>query len=288
MCAAILCFSSSSVLIRKAEIPGATTAFWRLVFANPVWWVVIWVTERRLISLADLRRALLPGIFFGLNIVIFFEGVNRTSIANAEFIGALTPLLVIPAGALIYKERILPRALSFGLVSLAGLALVVFNGPASGASSASGNLIIACATFSWSGYLLSSRRLRGTMTVARIMGSVMPIATLTALPIVIARDELTDLTAHSLPYVLGLVVLTGTLAHGFIVLAQQSVPVGTISLLQVSQPALAVVWAYFLLDQELRAIQIVGMALVIAGLVAVVTMSRRAAPLPEAVEVPDQ
>jgi hypothetical protein len=58
--------------------------------------------------------------------------------------------------------------------------------------------------------------------------------------------------------------------------------------MQVAQPALAVAWAYVLLDQDLRPIQLVGMALVIAGLVAVVTMTRRGTPLPEAVEVDDE
>ena len=57
VCIAILCFSSSSSLIRKAGIPGPTTAWWRLLATIPVWWVILWVTERRTIDRADLRRA---------------------------------------------------------------------------------------------------------------------------------------------------------------------------------------------------------------------------------------
>ena len=37
--------------------------------------------------------AVLPaGLFFGLNITLFFTAINRTSIAHAEFITALSPL----------------------------------------------------------------------------------------------------------------------------------------------------------------------------------------------------
>lgn len=287
VCIAILCFSSSSSLIRKAGIPGPTTAWWRLLATTPVWWVILWVTEHRTIDRSDLRRALVPGILFGLNLTLFFEGVNRTSIANAEFIAALTPLLIVPAGALFLSERIIPKALSFGLVSIVGMAIVLFNGPKSGAASWTGNLIVVGSTFTWAGYLLLSRRLRATMSVQRIMATITPIATLTVLPIVVVRGTIDDVTMHAVPYILGLALLTGTMAHGFIVFAQKTVPVGTISLLQVAQPALAVAWAYVLLDQDLRAIQLVGMALVIAGLVAVVTMTRRASPLPEAIEVAD-
>ena len=67
----------------------------------------------------------------------------------------------------------------------------------------------------------------------------------------------------------------GTVAHGFIVFAQRTVPVGTIGIIQVAQPALAVGWAYLLLDQELRPIQVLGMVLVLAGLLTVVLVSRR-------------
>jgi hypothetical protein len=59
-------------------------------------------------------------------------------------------------------------------------------------------------------------------------------------------------------------------------------PVGTIGILQVAQPALAVCWAYLLLDQTIVPIQIVGMVLVVIGLAAVVTVTRRAtSPAPE-------
>ena len=73
-----------------------------------------------------------------------------------------------------------------------------------------------------------------------------------------------------------LAVITGTFAHGLIVYAQHTVPVSTIGIMQVAQPALAVCWAYLLLDQGLRPVQFLGMALVITGLLAVVITTRRA------------
>ena len=87
--------------------------------------------------------------------------------------------------------------------------------------------------------------------------------------------NLDELTVSSMPYLVLLAVMTGTAAHGFIVYAQHTVPVGTISIMQVAQPALAVVWAYLILDQSIRSIQVVGMVLVLVGLAFVVTLSRR-------------
>lgn len=277
LCIAVLCFSLGSTMVKKAALPGPTLAFWRMVMTSSLWWCILWATERRTINWSDIRRTMVPGIVFGLNLTCFFTGVTKTTVANAEFVASLTPLLVVPAGAFFFKEHINPKALWFGLLSLAGLMIVLFNAPPRGEASWTGNAIIFCAVFLWATYLLTSRRLRNQMSVQSIMAAIMTTATITILPITLVRGEIDNLTVHSLPYIAILSVLTGTLAHGLIVFSQRSVPLGTISILQVAQPALAVGWAYLLLDQSIRPIQLAGMALVISGLLAVVLVTRRMA-----------
>ena len=98
------------------------------------------------------------------------------------------------------------------------------------------------------------------------MASIMPIAALSVLPITAVKGEIDDVTVRSALYIAVLTLLTGTVAHGLIVFAQRTVPVGTMSMLQVAQPALAVLWSVLLLSARVRAVQVVGMALVIAGL----------------------
>jgi drug/metabolite transporter (DMT)-like permease len=286
MLGAIIFFSLGSTIVKKAGIPGPTMAFYRMLLTTALWTAILRATEHRWITRAELRKALVPGIVFGLNITLFFTGVTKTSVANAEFIGALTPVILVPAGALLFKERINTRALWFGLVSFAGLMLVLFNVPANGVATWTGNLIIVCAMFSWATYLLTSRRLRAEMSVQAILCAVMMIASVTVFPLALFSGNLDEITVHSLPYIALLAVMTGTAAHGFIVYAQHTVPVGTISILQVAQPALAVVWAYLFLDQTIRPIQLVGMALVIAGLAAVVTLSRRSSAGTDAADAP--
>jgi drug/metabolite transporter (DMT)-like permease len=276
--AAVVLFSLGSTLVRKAGIPGPTVAFWRMLVSALLWWAILWVTERRFLNMADIRRALVPGIVFGLNIMFFFTAVTYTSVANVEFIGALTPIILVPAGALLFKEHINGRALWFGLISFAGLMLVLFNAPPRGVATWKGNSICVGAMFSWATYLLTSRRLRATMSIQTILAAIMTIATVTILPITLVRGELDDVTMHSVPYILLLSAMSGTVAHGLMVYAQHTVPIGTIGMLQVAQPALAAVWAYMLLDQGIRPIQVIGMALVLIGLTAVITLTRRSQP----------
>lgn len=280
MIAAILCFSISSSLIRKAHAPGPTIAFWRMAVASVSWAVIHRLMVGRAVSRAEFRGALVPGVAFGLNITLFFTAITHTSIANVEFIGALSPLLLVPAGALFFHERVNLRALSFGLVSLAGLALVLFFGPNTGEASWYGNFLTALSMFTWCTYLLTSRHLRGTMSVVTMLTAMMPIATLTILPVVAVSGQIDDVTPRAWLYILVLVVLTGHLGHGLILVAQRSVPVGTIGIMQVAQPGIAVLWAVVLLGSSVKPVQIVGMGLVIVGLVLVTVQSQRAVRTP--------
>lgn len=278
MLGAIIAFSLGSTIVKKSGIPGPTMAFWRMILTSCLWLGILRATEHRWITRAEVRKALVPGIVFGLNITAFFTGVTKTSVANAEFIGALTPVILVPAGALLFKERINGRALWFGLVSFAGLMLVLFNVPSNSVATWEGNFVIVLAMFSWATYLLTSRRLRAEMSLPAILTSVMIVASITVFPLALFTGNIDELTTRSIPYVVLLALMTGTGAHGLIVYAQQSVPVGTISILQVAQPALAVGWAYLILDQTIRPIQVVGMALVLLGLAMVVTLSRQGSP----------
>ncbi len=277
---AILCFSISSTLVKKSGAPGPTIAFWRMLLASGLWTLILRSTEHRWISRAELRRAVVPGIAFGLNITCFFTAITNTSVANAEFIGALNPLLLVPAGAIFFHEHLNKGALLFGLVSMGGLALVLFNTPSNGDATWFGNGFAFLATMLWSVYMLTSRAMRsnatGTgMSVVGVMASAMPVATLTVLPIVLLKGQIDDVTVRSGLYIVLLTLLTGTLAHGLIVFAQRTVPVGSISIMQVAQPALAVMWSVLLLGRTVRSIQIVGMALVIIGLVLVTLQTQR-------------
>lgn len=266
-----------STLVKLAHTHGITVAFWRMLLCTFIWWAILWFSEHRWMRLDDLKAALAPGIAFGLNISAFFVGVTKTSVSSAEFTGALTPLIVVPLGAYFFKERLRLGALAFGAISLAGLAIVLFNAPPNGEFSWTGIAWIGCALCLWSTYLLTSRALRQGRTVAVVMAHITPIATLVALPIglIAFPGELTTFTVRSWVFIVILAVLTGTIAHGLVVFAQKSVPIGVISMLQVSQPALAALWSVWLLDSSVRPIQILGMALVIVGLIAVTVQSQR-------------
>jgi drug/metabolite transporter (DMT)-like permease len=72
-----------------------------------------------------------------------------------------------------------------------------------------------------------------------------------------------------------LAVLTGMIGHGLIAFAQRELPVATIGIIQVAQPAIAVCWSFLILGEQVKLAQVPGMVLVIIGLVAFTVIGQR-------------
>ena len=272
----VVVFSLGSTLVKRAHTPGVLVAFWRMITTTIVWNAILIGTGKRP-SWANIKQAFLPGIFFGLNITAFYAGATHNSVANAELIGSLTPFLVVPIGARFFKEYINPRALGFAVVAFGGVAIVLFTAPSSGDASAKGNVFGLLSMILWATYIATTRHFRRQMDVASFMAAITPIAALTVLPLALWNGGLTTVSATGWRYILLLTFVTGVGAHGLMVFAQKTIPIGTIGIAQVAQPALAAVWSFLLIGETLHAWQFVGMALVLGGLFAFVVLNQRGA-----------
>jgi drug/metabolite transporter (DMT)-like permease len=270
----VIAFSLSSTLAKRAESPGVLLAFWRLITVSVVWNLYLRSTGRR-VTMQNVRQALVPGVFFGLNLAIFFAGATHNSVANAALIGSLSPFFIVPIGAWVFKEYINPGALVFALVAFGGVAIVLFSAPANGDATIKGNVFGVLAMFLFVGYIASTRYFRREMDVAVFMSTICPIAAVAVLPLAIANGDVFGLSGRGWTYMLILTFLTGVAAHGLNVYAQKTIPIGTIGVAQVAQPALAVVWAFLLLGEELQEWQFVGIAIVIGGLLAFILLNER-------------
>ena len=270
----VIAFSLSSTLVKRAESPGVLVAFWRMVAVSVVWNVVLWTTGRR-ITMENLRQAFVPGVFFGLNLAVFFAGATHNSVANAALIGSLAPFLIVPVGAWLFKEYIDPRALVFAVVAFGGVALVLFSAPANGDASLEGNVFGFIAMLLLVAYVASTRHFRQNMDVTTFMSTICPIAALTVLPLALAHGDVFGMSATGWTFTLILTLTSGVAAQGLMVFAQKTIQIGTIGIAQVAQPALAVVWSFLLLGEVVNHRQKAGIAIVVGGLLAFVWLNQR-------------
>jgi drug/metabolite transporter (DMT)-like permease len=274
----VVAFSLSSTLVKRAETPGVLVAFWRMITVSLIWNAVLWSTGRR-VTARNLRQVLLPGIFFGLNLAVFFAGATHNSVANAALIGSLAPFLIVPVGAWLFAEYIDPRALVFALLAFGGVALVLFSAPANGDASLEGNVFGLIAMLLLVAYVVSTRHLRQDMDVTTFMATICPVAAVAVLPLAVLHGGMFSLSATGWTFMLILTFTSGVAAQGLLVFAQKSIQIGTIGIAQVAQPALAVVWSFLLLGEVVNDRQIAGIATVIAGLLAFIVLNLRGARL---------
>ncbi len=270
---AVVGLSLGSTMVKATASPGPVVAFWRLLVGASIWHVYIAIrgtqtSGRRTVDRTAWKLASLPGIAFGINLSLFFSGVMRTPIAHAEFIGALTPLIVVPVAAVFLKEKVPRVVMICGVVAIVGIALILSPKQKSGASYL-GDALVASAILCWGAYLLSAKSARQQLDTASFMAVMTTVACITTVPIAI-------LTAHgpshlaTLPTkawaLIGLMgVTSGVISHGLIAWAQQRIPVGTISMLQLGQPGLGVMWGFVFLGEAVIPVQLVGMAIILAA-----------------------
>src|SRR4051794_30215466 len=166
-----------------------------------IWNAYLWSTGRH-VTLRHIRQALVPGLFFGLNLATFFSGATHNSVANAALIGSLSPFLIVPLGAVLFKEYINPRALVFALLAFGGAVVVLLSAPPNGDASLRGNVFGVLAMLLWTGYVVSTRHFRRDMDVATFMATVSPIAAVAVLPLAIANGGAFGMSATGWTYTL--------------------------------------------------------------------------------------
>jgi drug/metabolite transporter (DMT)-like permease len=270
----VVAFSLSSTLVKRAESPGVLVAFWRMVTVSILWNAVLWITGRR-VTLEDVRRVWLPGIFFGLNLAVFFAGATHNSVANAALIGSLAPFLIVPVGAWLFDEYINPRALVFAVIAFGGVALVLFSAPPNGDASLQGNVFGFLAMLLLVAYVASTRHYRRDMDVTTFMATICPIAAVAVLPLALINGDVFGLSTTGWTFMLILSLTSGITAQGLLVYAQKTIQIGTIGIAQTAQPALAVVWSFLILGEVINARQALGIAIVMGGLLAFVVIHQR-------------
>src|SRR3954447_4262963 len=179
--------SLGSTMAKATHAPGSVVAFWRLLIGAVLWQAIVALRGARrgtplLLSAEAWRLCALPGFVFGLNIALFFSGVDRTPIAHAEFISALTPLVLVPLTAITLKERVPRAAIVAGVFALAGVSQILSRSP-SGHTSYLGDLMILGAMSTWITYLIWAKSARTRIGAFDFMAAMTVVACVTTLPL---------------------------------------------------------------------------------------------------------
>ncbi len=263
----VFCIASSAILVKVAALPGATSAFYRVLFAAAAA-VPLYLSRPRASFSGDaVLLAVLGGLFFAVELMLWQVAVRVTSAANATLLVNIAPVWVGIGAFLVFRES-LGAYFWLGLVvALAGMGLVVIGSLRHFVSFNSGDSLAVIASVFYALYLLVTQRVRSSMdTVTFLALSTMSSVSILLVTCLALGAPLTGFPMRSW---IALAAL-GLLSHfgGYLAInyAAGELRATSISVTLLAQPVVTALLAIPLLSEFLTPKQVTGGVLVLAGI----------------------
>jgi len=284
---AVTAWGSASVLVKAVDMGGLAVGVYRFLLHFVA--IAVWMRFRGTpFSLRALRRSAFGGVALALDVAFFFTAVKETSVINATLIGALQPILVGVVAARFFGEKIRSRDAVWSIVALAGVFAVVVTATDSAVSSVKGDLLAVGALISWSAYFVASKQSKGSLTSTEFTAGAALWTGVLNLPLAVAfGQDLSMPTGRDLLLILVITFVAGLFGHSLMNWSLIQIPLWVGSTFTLMIPVAASLIAWALLGEPLSVAQMLGMAVVLGALAAIVigqsTPARRTRRSPAAV-----
>ncbi len=268
---AVVAWGFGPLLVRGIDASAPTIVFWRLWLATPVMVAAAYLSGGRL-SLPLLKTVLVPGVLFGVSMMVGFTSFQTTSIANATLIGALQPALMLFIGPLLFGERSGSRQALLVVIALAGIGTVVLGASQASGASLYGDVLALINLGLWTAYFVRVKQVRNQgVHAGALIAGVFCIAALTVSPwVLLTSDDLGAIHGSDWMLIVAMVLVSGLVGHGLMTWAQRHLDITLASLLTLGGPVISAIGAWVVFGQQLSSVQIAGALVVLAALGAIV------------------
>ena len=156
---AVACWGAGNIMVREAGLDAIPLALWRLLLGVVVHAAILLV-RRRGITWPQFRVCIPPALAAGGWIIMFYEALKSTTIANATMIGALMPMVLFAVAARRFGEPISGWLVGLAAAAVAGTALVLYGSVSVPTWSARGDALAALALALFSVYFVLAKEAR--------------------------------------------------------------------------------------------------------------------------------
>lgn len=262
-----------AIFMRLSDVGPIASAFWRMALAAPLLWC--WAYRARGRDVAGNRRieftrALLwAGVCFGGDMAFWHLSLHYTTVSNATLLTNAAPILIALWLWCVQRVR-------FGRVFVAGMwaatiGAMLLVAPDLFSHVSGGRLLgdvlgLISAVF-YAAYQLAIKDARSEYSTARLMAWSTTITGMTLLPLALMSPEpfVPHTVAGWLP-LLGLALLAQIGGQTVIAFASAHLPASLSSVTLLIQPLTATLGAWLLFSETMGVMQMLGGALLIAGI----------------------
>lgn len=273
------CIAFSAILVRLADVEPSTAAFFRCAYAlPPLAALALW--ERRRYGPRErgqARLAWLAGVFFALDLVLWHHAIAAVGAGLSTVLGNVQVVVVALVAWAILRDRPETRVLAAVPVVLAGVVLIsgLLGADAYGDDPGLGVLFGLLTALAYAGFLLVLRA--GNRDLRRPAGPLFDATLAAALGSLALGWPLGELDlapgwpAHA--WLVTLALTSQVLGWLLISISLPRVPAAVTSVVLTLQPAMSVLLAMLLLDEDPSRVQIAGVVVVVGG-IALATVGR--------------
>ena len=289
-----LCIAFSAILFRVADVSPSTGAFYRCALAVLPLLVLARIEDRAFGRRTRRERllAVLAGLFFCADLVLWHHAIEDVGAGLGTVLGNTQVVLVATCAWLLLGERPSGRTLLSIPVVFGGVVLIsgVVGGGAYGEHPARGVVFGILTGVAYTGFLIALRQGSSGVgstephesaagNVRRAAGPLADatlVSALATLPVGAAAGEL-DLAPswQALGWLLLLALTSQVLGWLLISYSLPRLPASLTSVLLTAQPVGTVLLSMLILGESPSAVQLVGAATILAGLVIVSSGRRR-------------
>ncbi|MGZ8647640.1 MAG: DMT family transporter [Solirubrobacteraceae bacterium] len=273
--AGALTIAFSAILVDLSDVSPSTAAIFRCAYALPVLGVLAWLEDRRH-GPRERRARLLAvpaGIFFAADLIFWHHAIEDVGAGLATVLGNLQVVVVPFVAWVVLGERVQARLLAALPLVCSGVLLIsgVFETGAYGANPARGVMFGILTGLTYAGFLLVLRQAGSDLR--RTAGPLFDTTAVAAAAAVIAGVAIGDADLVPTWPAHGWLVLLALTSQvlGWLLIASSlpRLPAALTSVTLTIQPVGSVLLGVVLLGEEPSALQLAGVACILAGLVSV-------------------
>ena len=268
----VIGISLSSIFVKFSTAPAAVTAAWRLLWTVALMTPVVWgrgAVRRELLGVKWPLALLsaLSGLFLAIHFVLWFESLNRTSVASSTTIVCTEVIWVCLGWWLFMGGRVPGKALAAIGVTVVGSVVIAFADSGS-RGHLSGDILALLAAVAVAGYTLIGRAVRSDTSTTVYTYLVYTVCALVlVLTCVFQGQALLGHGSSPIWVGLALAVFSTILGHSIFSWCLKYFSPAFVSASKLCEPVGAAALAAAIFGQIPSAMQLLGGALILGGLV---------------------
>lgn len=258
-----ICFLAiGGIFVKLSPLPPINTGFYRVLFSIPMLLLFIKKSDVQVLSRKQIMTIILAGAFLAGDLTFWNNSFSYTSVANANLLVNLTPFTVIPVSYFLFKEKMTPKFLLGGLVTLVGVLVLMANKVSLSSDRLLGDSLSLGASIFYTMFMITVYQLRDTIKSNVIM-FFSAFGTLLVLAVVIFLTEgfyLPQNIAELLP-LLALALVSQILGQDCLGKVNASLS----SLITLSQPVVAALYAWVIFQENLNLQSVIAIVITLIG-----------------------